>query len=226
MLKANAFPCQCVNMRRLIVPASIATKTLPAGVIRHDENEVGRTLCRSGRNRRASERGNEWRKKKKHRGDSRRWPTLENANAAATARFRFENHKKHPLFMQTSRPKRKVNLRRMQRNSRWKKSKPANAAPNPPRNPRPPPQRQPSPNRSTALSRLHLRRNRKTLGIQIKGQSERSRPKNPSKQSLPKSLIGVDHQQKQPKQRQNLRKNAGKRKKVHFSSNKTAPFCY
>ena len=59
MLKANAFPGQSVNMRRLIVPAAIATKTLPASVIRHNENEVGRTLCQSGRSRRDSKRGNE-----------------------------------------------------------------------------------------------------------------------------------------------------------------------
>ncbi len=95
-----------------------------------------------------------------------------------------------------------------------------------PRNPQSPPQQQPSPNRPTPLPRLHLRGNQKTLGIQIKGQSEPSPPKNPPKQSLLKSLVGVDCRQKQPKQRQNLRKNAGKRKEVHFLQNKTSRFCY
>ncbi len=36
----------------------------------------------------------------------------------------------------------------------------------------------------------------------------------------------MDPWQKQPKERQNLRKNARKRKKVHFLQNKTSPFCY
>ena len=118
MLKANAFPRQCVNMRRLIVPAAITTETLPAGVIRHNENEVGRTLCRSGRSRRASERD----KGKQNHGNDRRQPTLENATAAATAKRRFENHKKHFLFMQASRPNRKANWRANGKNDRWKES--------------------------------------------------------------------------------------------------------
>ena len=48
--------------------------------------------------------------------------------------------------------------------------------PKSPRNPQPPPQRQPSPNRSTALPRLHLRGNQKTLGIQIKVDNTQHHP--------------------------------------------------
>lgn len=116
MLKANPFPRQSVNMRRLIVPASVTTETLPADVIRHNEDEVGGMLCRSGRIWRAGKRD----KGKQSRGNSRRRPTLE--TAAATARVLFKNCKKHPLFMQASRPNRKANWGANGKNDRWKES--------------------------------------------------------------------------------------------------------
>lgn len=89
-------------MWRLIVPAAIASETLPADIIRHNENEVGRTLCRRKRSGRAGDCG----KGKQNCGNGRRWPNWEGAIAGATARCRFENHKKHPLFMQIILPNR------------------------------------------------------------------------------------------------------------------------